>query len=90
MKNRKRIPKHPVISAKLRPEKDLSSIETINEIENELTDETDRESIEAVERDYDGRSSDEEDGAIPMDPADQNPISKDRLQKPSGPPRHNI
>jgi hypothetical protein len=65
-------------------------MESVNEIENEMADETDRESIEAVERDYEGRSSDEEDGAIPMDPADQDPIPRDALRKPSRPPRHNI
>jgi hypothetical protein len=90
MKHKNRIPKDPIISSRVRPEKDLSSIESISEIENELADEEDRESIEAVERDYEGRSSDEEDGAIPMDPADQDPIPGDALRKPSRPPRHNI
>jgi hypothetical protein len=89
MKHKNRIPTDPIIS-NAGPEKDLSSIESINEIENELNEEGDRESIEAVERDYEGRSSDEEDGAIPMDPADQDPIPGDALRKPSRPPRHNI
>jgi hypothetical protein len=87
MKGKNRIPKHSIISPKLGSEKDLSNMETINEIENEMVDEAE---IEAVERDYDGRSSDEEDGAIPMDPADQDPFPKGGLQKPSRPPRHNI
>jgi hypothetical protein len=90
MKHKNRIPKDPIISSKMGREKDLSSIESINEIENELADEADRESIESVERDYEGRTSDEEDGAIPMDPADQDPIPGDALRKPSRPPRHNI
>jgi hypothetical protein len=71
-------------------EKVLSNMETINEVENEMVDEADRELIEAVERDYDGRSSDEEDGAIPMDPTDQDPFSGGGPRKPSRPPRHNI
>jgi len=90
MKHKNRIPKHPGISSKVSLEGNLSSMESVNEIENEMADETDRESIEAVERDYEGRSSDEEDGAIPMDPADQDPIPRDALRKPSRPPRHNI
>lgn len=83
MKHKNRIPKDPIISSKMVPEKDLSSIESINEFENELADEADRESIEAVERDYEGRSSDEEDGAIPMEP-------EDALRRPSRTPRHDI
>jgi hypothetical protein len=90
MKRKNRIPKHPIDSSKVQRERDLSSMESINEIENEMADEPDRGSIEAVERDYEGRSSDEEDGAIPMDPADQDPIPGDALRRPSRPPRHNI
>ena len=82
--------KRPIITSNAPAERDLSSMESINEIENDMADEPDRGSIEAVERDYEGRSSDEEDGAIPMDPADQDPIPEDVLQRPSRPPRHNI
>jgi len=81
MRHKNRIPKTPIISSV--PERDLSSIESINEIENEMVDESDRESIEAVERDYEGRSSDEEEGAIPMEPGDA-------LRRPSRTPRHHI
>jgi|KBSMisStandDraft_5_1062788.scaffolds.fasta_scaffold45138_5 hypothetical protein len=90
MKRKKRIPKNPNTSSDVASERDLSSMESINEIENEMADEPDRGSIEAVERDYEGRSSDEEDGAIPMDPVDQDPLSEDALRRPSRPPRHNI
>jgi len=89
MKSKKRIPKHSIHSPKMESEKDLSNMETINEVENEMVDE-DRELIEAVERDYDGRSSDEEDGAIPMDPADEDPFPGGGPRKPSSPPQHNI
>jgi hypothetical protein len=90
MKRGNRIPKHPVIPLKTRPEAGLSSMESINEIENDMVDEGDRESIEAVVRDYEGRSADEEDGAIPMDPADQDAIPGETLRRPNRPPRHNI
>ena len=86
MKHKKR----PILSSKAPAARDLSNMESINEIENDMADEPDRGSIEAVERDYEGRSSDEEDGAIPMDPADQDPVPEDALRKPSRPPRHNI
>jgi len=89
MKRKNRIP-HALISTKDRTDRGLSSIESINEIENEMVDEGDRESIEAVIRDYEGRSADEEDGAIPMDPADQDSTHAESLQKPRHPPRHNI
>ena len=90
MKSKKRIPKYPLNSPRVEQERDLSNMETINEVENEMADDSDRESIEAVQRDYDGRSSDEEDGAIPMDPVDHDPIPKGGFRKPSRPPRHNI
>jgi hypothetical protein len=90
MKIKKRIPRHPLTAPRVDQESDLSNMETINEIENEMADDSDRESIEAVERDYDGRSSNEEDGAIPMDPADHDPIPRGGLRRPSRPPRHNI
>jgi hypothetical protein len=73
MKRKTRIPKDPI--SKNEPEKHLSSVESI-------VDQADRESIEAVERDYEGRSSDEEDGAIPMEP-------EDAPRRPSRTPRHN-
>jgi hypothetical protein len=73
MKRKTRIPKDPI--SKNEPEKHLSSVEWI-------VDQADRESIEAVERDYEGRSSDEEDGAIPMEP-------EDAPRRPSRTPRHN-
>ena len=81
MKRKTRNRKAPI--SKDEPNKDLSSIESINKIENEMGDEADRESIEAVERDYEGRSSDEEDGAIPMEPGDA-------LRRPSRTPRLDI
>jgi hypothetical protein len=75
MKRKNRIPKTPIISSKVAPKKDLFSVESI-------VDAADRASIEAVERDYEGRSSDEEDGAIPMEP-------EDAPRRPSRMPRHN-
>ena len=65
-----------------KPKKDRSSIESINDNE--------KESIEAVERDYDRRSSDDEDGAIPMDHADQASLPEDAARRPSRTPRNNI
>ena len=90
MKSKQRIPKHSRISAKVGQDEHLSNMEAINKIENEIADDSDRERIETVERDYDGRSTDEVDGAIPMDPADHAPIPGDGFRKPSRPPRHNI
>jgi hypothetical protein len=90
MKRKNRIPNRPIVTSKARPDGGLSSMESINAIENELVDEADRESIEAVARDYEGRSADEEDGAIPMDPADQDAIPAEALRRPGRPPRHNI
>jgi hypothetical protein len=68
----------------------LSNIESINQMENELVEEADHEEIEAAERAYEGRSSDEEDGAIPVVPPEHDPLPPDALRSPNRPPRHNI
>ena len=68
----------------------LSGMESIASIENEIVDDANMENLEAAERDYSGRSTQEEDGAVPVIPPEQNPVSARSLRRPEGPPKHNI
>src|SRR5262245_44485977 len=70
--------------------KELSTMESVASTENELVDSADHEELETAEREYDGRSPDQEDGAIPMDVPDQNPIPDSITRKPGRPPQHNL
>ena len=71
---------------KKRNPESTSSIESIGEHENR----SEESEEEDVERDYQGRSEDQEDGVVPMDPADQKRLPKDEVRSPTTPPRNNI
>ena len=79
-----------IVASEVPADEKLASMESINEFENRLVDDADQEEIEDVERDYQGRSTNSEDGVIPMEPSDQKSLPRDEARKPNRPPRHNI
>ena len=68
----------------------LSNMESIAELENEMEDDGNHEEMEQMERNYSGRSTEEEDGAIPMEPPRVDPLRSRSLQRPTAPPKHNM
>lgn len=72
-----------------RPE-DFSTIEVIAERENEEEDRANVEELEQTSQDFWGRSAEQTDGAIPIEPPDREPLELQKLEKPTGPPAHNM
>jgi hypothetical protein len=69
---------------------DIGTIEAENERENQQEDEVNVEALEQTSKDYWGRRSQETDGAVPTDPPDVDPLAQQHLDKPKGPPKHNM
>ena len=68
----------------------LGSLESIQEVENKKEDEVNVEELERTSRDYWGRRSQETDGAVPSEPPEVDPLAQQHLDKPKGPPQHNM
>jgi hypothetical protein len=73
----------------VKPE-DFSTVEVIAERENEEADNANMEALEQTSRDFWGRSDEETDGAVPSSPPDSDPLELQKLEKPTGPPAHNM
>jgi hypothetical protein len=75
---------------KRRKPEDFSTIESIAERENEEEDIANVEELEQTSQDFWGRSAQQTDGAVPSEPPDTDPLELQKLEKPTGPPAHNI
>src|SRR5262245_53802537 len=73
----------------VKPE-DFSTIEVIAEREKVEEDNANMQALEQTSRDFWGRSDEETDGAVPIEPPDTDPLELQKLEKPTGPPAHNM
>jgi hypothetical protein len=69
---------------------DYGTLEDITGLENEQADEANVEEIDRTSKDYWGRTSQDTDGAVPVEPPDTDPLAKQFPRKPKGPPKHNM
>jgi hypothetical protein len=69
---------------------DFSTMEVIAQRENEEQDNANIEALEQTSRDFWGRSDEEIDGAVPIEPPDTDPLELQKPEKPTGPPAHNM
>jgi hypothetical protein len=98
MKRKSRNPEHlsdstantPIVASEVPADETLASMESIGELENRMVDDANREEIESAERDYDGRTTDKEDGVIPMDTSEHKRLPKANSRKLARPPRRSL
>src|SRR5262245_30867681 len=66
---------------------DFSTVETIALRENQLADEANVEELERITKDLTGRSAQQVDGAVPVEPLDYDPLALAHPEKPKRPPK---
>lgn len=69
---------------------DFSTMEVIAEREKVREDNSNVEALEQVSQDFWGRSGEQTDGGIPIEPPDTDPLVLQPPRKPKGPPAHNM
>jgi len=69
---------------------DYGTVEDLTGLENEEADEANVEEIDQTSKDYFGRTSQDTDGAVPVEPPDTDPLAQQFPRKPKGPPKHNM